>query len=526
MRPLRPFLSALPALLALTLLCACNTGLLPGIVTVTPAASSTPLPTLTPPGALAPLPTFTFGPSTTPAAATPTSATPNPTDTPGSTAASAPVARPLYTIDASMDYDSKTLTVTQDVSYPNTSTDSLNDLVLAVEPNLINGVFTLTSVSVDGSKTIPYTLEGQKLDITLPAALAPGGSTKISLAYTLALPEIVQGDPNVVRPQIFGVAQRQVNLVDWYPFVVPYVPGTGWLLHKPWFYGEHLVYPLADFDVTLRFTNSDNLPVVAASAAPEVINGGTRYRLEGARDFSFSMGRQFQVLSEQVGDVTVYSYYLGELNKVPGQGALDAAVKAVKTYTELFGPYHHTTLSVIQGDFNDGMEFDGMFFLSNSFYNLYDNTEKNYLVMVTAHETSHQWWFGRVANDQAQEPWLDEALATYCEKLFYEKNYPDDVKWWWSYRVDFYQPQGMIDIPVYDGGGFTPYTNATYRMGAHFLEDLRGQIGDDAFFSFLKDYSTQLDGKVSSAADFFRILRTHTDADLSSLLAKYFKNAH
>ena len=428
MRPFRFFLFPLLALL----LCACSTGLVPGIITVTPTVSATPLPTQTPPGAIAPMPTFTFGPSSTPAG----SATPTATPAPGPTATSAPVSRPLYTIDAGMDYDSKTLTVTQDVSYPNTGSVSLNDIVMAVEPNLVDGVFKLNSVSVDGSNTIPYTLEGQKLDITLPAALAAGQSTKISLAYTLALPEITQGDPNVVRPQIFGVTQRQVNLVDWYPFVVPYAPGSGWLLHNPWFYGEHLVYPLADFDVTLRFSNNDNLPVVAASAAPEVINGGTRYRLEGARDFSFSMGRQFQVLNQQVGDVTVYSYYLGDLNKVPGQAVLDAAVKAVQTYTELFGPYHHAAFSVVQGDFNDGMEFDGLVFLSNSFYNLYDNTEKNYLVMVTAHETSHQWWFGRVANDQAQEPWLDESLATYCEKLFYEKNYagsclegsPDFVK--------------------------------------------------------------------------------------------------
>jgi hypothetical protein len=59
-----------------------------------------------------------------------------PTPAPGPT--TAPVSRPLYTIDASMDYDSKTLAVSQTVNYPNTSPDSLKDIVLAVEPNLIN----------------------------------------------------------------------------------------------------------------------------------------------------------------------------------------------------------------------------------------------------------------------------------------------------------------------------------------------------------------------------------------------------
>ena len=47
--------------------------------------------------------------------------------------------------------------------------------------------------------------------------------------------------------------------------------------------------------------------------------------------------------------------------------------------------------------------------------------------------------------------------------------------WWWIYRIDFYNPQGWVDIPVYAGGGFTPIrTNAVYFRGAHFLDDLRG----------------------------------------------------
>jgi hypothetical protein len=358
----------------------------------------------------------------------------------------------------------------------------------------------------------------------LPAPLAAGQSTKIGLAYTLALPEIVQGDPNVVRPQIFGVTQRQVNLVDWYPFVVPYVSGTGWVLHKPWFYGENLVYPLADFDVTLRFSNSANLPVVAASGMPEIINGGIRYRLNGARDFSFSMGRQFQVLSQQVGDVTIYSYYLGDLNKVSGQAFLDATVKSVQTYTELFGAYPHKSLSVVQADFNDGMEYDGFFFLPNSYYALYAGTPSSHLLRIAAHETAHQWWFGRVASDQAQDPWLDEAMASYSERLFYEKNYPTDLTWWWGYWIDYSNPSGKIDQPVQSYGGFPAYMGGVYFMGAHFFEDLRKQMGDEAFFAFLKDYSAQMDGKIATPADFFRILRTHTSADLASLLSKYFAN--
>jgi hypothetical protein len=336
---------------------------------------------------------------------------------------------------------------------------------------------------------------------------------------------VEQGDPNVIRPQIFGVTTRQVNLTDWYPMIVPYQAGSGWVLHDPWYYGEHLVYPLADFDVTLRFSGDPrSAPVVAASAPAEYMvggEGGAHYILENGRDFVLSMGLQLKNIAKDHNGMTIFSYYYPG-NETAGLAALNATIQAVDTYSALFGPYPHKTLTVVQGDFNDGMEFDGLFYLSNSFYGLYDGTDKNYLVMVAAHETSHQWWFGRVASDQSTQPWLDESLATYSEKLFYEKNYPDDVKWWWSYRVDFYQPDGKIDGNVASYGGFTPYTNATYRQGARFLDELRQQIGDSFFFDFLLDYSLQMDGKIATSADFFRLLRRHTQADLSTLLAKYF----
>ena len=518
----------------------CSADGIPGVVTITPPPP-TPGPATQTPFALAsPLPDVTLS-TATPVIATATVSSPHFDSQNGGTEGGG---LPLYVIDASMDYETKLVDVTQEITYPNPSADSLSSIVLAVEPNLLENVFHLASVSADGQKIETFTLAGQRLEVTLPSALAPGATLKLALAYSLTLPIIEQGDPNVVRPRIFGVAERQVNLVDWYPFIVPYkpdgvvpsersaagttpaaLPGTGWVLHKPWYYGEHLVYDKADFDVTLHFKSSKDLPVVAASAPAEPVSDGARYRLDNARDFSFSMGRQLKVISRQIeGGVTVYSYYLGDWNKPAAQAVLDATVKAVQTYSALFGPYPHKTLSAVEGDFADGMEFDGLYFLTA--YNLYDQTEKNLMTTIAVHETAHQWWFGRVANDQAQEPWLDETLATYCERLFYEKNYPADVNWWWDFRINQYKPIGSVDTILYNGGGFRPYTNAVYFVGAYFLNALRKQIGDDAFFAFLKDYSAQMDGKIAAADDFFRILRTHTDQDISGLVGKYFLNAH
>jgi hypothetical protein len=436
-----------------------------------------------------------------------------------------PYVRPAYDLDVTINYPAKKVDVVQQITFENTTGESLKTLLLAVEPNLTDGVFILKNLKINDKTTDEYKLDGQKFEIHLKTPLENGKTIKIGLTYHITMPLIVASDPNLVRPQIFGYTTRQINLVDWYPFIVPYRPGAGWILHKPWFYGEHLVYNLADFKVTVRFTGTEpgNDPLVAASGWAEPDLGITHYYLENGRTFALSISDQFKVASQQIGDVTVSSYYFNDLYAASGQATLAATVRAVKTYTELFGAYPHKTLAVAQGDFKDAMEYDGLYFLSNSYYDLYNDSEESDLVRVAAHETCHQWWFGRVGNDQAQEPWLDEALSMYCEKLFYEKNYPAEVAWWWTYRVDYYQPQGYIDLPVQDYGGFNPYENAVYRMGAHFLNDLRQQIGDEAFFAFLKDYSTRMNGKTATTADFFRILRKHTNADISALISTYFK---
>ena len=98
--------------------------------------------------------------------------------------------------------------------------------------------------------------------------------------------------------------------------------------------------------------------------------------------------------------------------------------------------------------------------------------------------------------------------------------------WWWTYRIDFYKPQGFADIAIYDGQGFRTYTNEAYFQGAHFLEDLRTRIGDDAFFAFIQDYLVQGRGKIVTANDFFRILKEHTLTDYSDIVRQYFQNIY
>ena len=429
-----------------------------------------------------------------------------------------PLERAQYDLNATLDYAGKTVEVEEKIIYPNKSGESLNDLLLAVEPNFWANGFILHELSVSGASA-NYNLEGQRMTIPLNAPLEPNQKIEINIKYSLNLPFAMQSDPTTQRARIYGYTNRQVNLTNWYPFVVPRKNGA-WQLPNPWHFGEHLVYDAADYKV--NFTVNDAAVVVAASANAESTAQGRAYTLKSGRAFVLSASSDYKVLSQQVGDVTVYSYYY-PLFDTPAQEVLNVSVKALQLFSRLYGEYPHKSLTAVQGDFNDGMEYSGFYFQSNGFYNTYDGTAQNYLTFVSAHETAHQWFFESVANDQANEPWLDEMLATYSERLYYENYHPESLDWWWQARMFDYNPNTWLDMAVSENPSERAYWSSTYFHGAHFLEELRTRIGDEAFFAFLLDYRAQLAGKIATGDDFFRILREHTDVDFSDITVRYFR---
>jgi aminopeptidase N len=279
-----------------------------------------------------------------------------------------------------------------------------------------------------------------------------------------------------------------------------------------------------NFDMTLHITDPKVVAIIAASAPAEVISSGWRFRSMSVRSFALSASSNYQTASTKSDGVIVTSYFFGS-ESAQGRVVMGEVAKALKTFTLLFGPEPYPKISIVESPFYDGMEYDGLFFLSREYYASENGTVLNDLIDIAVHETAHQWWYGSVANDQAMEPWLDEALATYSEQLFYEKNYPD-VKAWQAFRIDAYTPAGWVDLDIYHGVDFRTYANAVYLRGAQFLQALRDQVGEEAFFAFLKDYAMQMAGKRATSADFFLILRQHTRVDISEIVSQYFQNPH
>ncbi len=477
----------------------------PDYVLVTDVPNISPSPTAFQPEATTSIPP-TPGPTEAPLPIK--TITPPPPQTPEDT-------RPTYTLAAILNYPTRTLHVEESIRYTNQSTVGLDMLVLNVEPNHWGNCFSLESLSLNGFNIAP-TLEGTRMVIPLGAQLQPGERVTLEIAYTLNIPP--KSDA-----QVFGyLGDFQINLVNWYPFIVPFDEGQGWLYYTSSGVGEHLVYETADFDVTLKLEGNDDL-VVAASAGGKKAGAWYLYELEAARTFVFSISSVFssETVSSENGSVT--SFYFPDYDR-PGKAILNAASRAIDIYSRRYAPNPYKHLSVVQTHLPDGMEYDGLIFMGSEFYDEYDGTLQNNLIALGVHEVSHQWWFGLVGNNQALEPWLDESMALYSERIFYEETPPYPINWWWRWRVTWFQPSGWVDTTIYDGYDFRGYTDAVYLRGAQFLEELRARIGEKAFNAFLQDYASSYTHKFATTDDFFETLNRHTDQDYSDIVDAYFLN--
>ena len=421
--------------------------------------------------------------------------------------------RTSYRLEASLEMASHSLEILEVIGYTNNTGVTLDHLLLVIPPNQKQTLLSFgKSTWESGQEIVMSGATRPDVTVDLPAPLQPGQKIVLNARFTLSLPN---------EHGVLGFAGTQTNLGDWYPYIPPYQPEKGWIYHPPTGIGENLVYPLADFEVTLKVINPPDGLVIAASL-PLDQQGETWHGTTIARNVTFSVSTEYALLQKKVGatDIRVYVF---PYHLPAGQVALETIEKALVLYSQHFAPYPHPSLSMVEGTFPDGMEYDGLFFLGMEYFYSYLRTPLSYLVSLTAHETAHQWWYGLVGDDPAMEPWLDEAFCTYSELLFFENTYPDLVGGWWDFRVNRFAPSGIVNSTIFDFNEFRPYVNAVYLQGARFLAELRQMVGDGAFLSILHLEATRYAGKIITTSNFFDLVSSQSPADISTLKARYFR---
>jgi len=182
-----------------------------------------------------------------------------------------------------------------------------------------------------------------------------------------------------------------------------------------------------------------------------------------------------------------------------------------------FGPYPfgNYQLVVTDDDLDDPIEAQGMSIFGA---NHLDGRRTHERLVV--HELAHQWFGNSLTIADWRHIWLNEGFATYAEWLWSEasggRSAAAHARQWHAHVAA--QP---ADLVLADPGVARMFDERVYKRGALVLHALRARIGDESFFTLLRDWTARHRHATVSTAQFVELAARHARTDLSAFFAAW-----
>lgn len=188
---------------------------------------------------------------------------------------------------------------------------------------------------------------------------------------------------------------------------------------------------------------------------------------------------------------------------------------ALSTYENHFGPYMWNRVGYCMVPFNSG----AMEHATNIAYPKATATGSLTYQTLYAHELSHHW-FGDLATCRtAEDMWLNEGWAHFCEFLFTEALYGTNsylaaVRLNHESNLQFNTPkEGTLTLSNIPQS--VTYGDHVYNKGADIAHTMRGYMGDSLFFYSVKTYLANNNYKDVSSTDFMNELTAASGMNMS-----------
>ncbi|QIS08613.1 M1 family metallopeptidase [Nocardia arthritidis] len=141
---------------------------------------------------------------------------------------------------------------------------------------------------------------------------------------------------------------------------------------------------------------------------------------------------------------------------------------------------------------------------------------------TVVHEVTHQWWGDSLSVRQWSDVCLNECFASYtADYLWPEHKDGKDVDAEYRSTIEKYgNDQRFWDIALAAPGVGNEFTSVYYR-GPLFLHALRKRLGDDVFFSAVREFNAAHAYGNASMPEFRAFLQTKSATDLTGFLAAW-----
>lgn len=385
------------------------------------------------------------------------------------------------------------------------------------------------------------------IKVLLPQPLPPGGQVTITTPFHVQLPF------NVSRG---GYDGNSFQVTQWYPKPAVY-DSKGWhplpYLDQGEFYSEFgsfdvritlpLNYVVAATGVLhdskeIEWLKSRPDPVPAKKPthanpaqkatkkpAPPVQKRGERvlisepqpptsmtvktlhYKQDRVHDFAWFANPDFIVRMDSCRlpsgrTIQVACYYTPSEQAVWKNG-VQFAKDAIRFYSDEVGEYPYDVASVVQGpqSFGGGMEYPTITAIAPS------DTPKD-LDEVIAHELGHNWFYGILASNERDHPWMDEGINSFYEYAYMKHKYgpqPQVNELLLQTKV-LHKTDQPIETKSEDFSA-TNYALVAYHKTADWMELLQATLGADSLRSVMHEYYRRWQFRHPYPEDFEAVVR-------------------
>lgn len=261
-------------------------------------------------------------------------------------------------------------------------------------------------------------------------------------------------------------------------------------------------------------------PYPASSAQSKTIT----YHAERVHDFAWFADKRFRVLhdtlqlSGQKEAVDVWAMFTATEAGL-WHKATDYLKRSTRFYSKQVGTYPYPQVTGVQSALSagGGMEYPmiTVIGLSGSAASLDE---------VLAHEVGHNWFYGILASNERDHPWMDEGLNSFYEQRYMAKFWPQRPRGikMLGRQVDYdhlgyryLARQGKDQAPDTRSDSLSRinYWIGAYSKPALALEELESLAGTEAFDRAMKAYYETWKFRHPQPDDFFRIINENLELE-------------
>lgn len=359
------------------------------------------------------------------------------------------------------------------------------------------------------------------LKVKLPEPVEPGSEITLHMDFAVKLPFAFAR---------MGYVDDFIMAGQWFPKIAAYeTAGTrerkteGWNLHQ--YHGNSEFY--ANFGIYNVRINVPSHYIVAATGFPTkktAIQGDRKiyqFYVDDVHDFAWAASPHFEYVEEpfstpQIPGVKI-KLYLDPKHAHLKERYLYAAKKSLARYSEWYGSYPYSTLSIVvppdQGNGAGGMEYPTLV----TAWAATEESPGHELERVIVHEIGHQFWYGMVASNEFEEAWLDEGFTSYAEDKVMEAEYGITSNS--PMESSYITSPAPLKLWSWEYNDHSQYADNVYIRAKLVLKAIEQEIGAGVMDRVLKTYFQQWKFNHPSTEDFQSVLEEVTKRSWDS----YFK---